>query len=269
MIAHQGNNQEGSVEAAPSRCLYRWGEDDALVPAGRDGAPEPGPALAAAHAALRSFVEHDSFPCIGAKAALTRGAYVLGEYGELGDEGQAAAHAEDMAWFAGEADRIDPEFATFLAIFPNTVVLDEEHFERTVWTHLQAVHEHDRRRFAWDPGVSDDPADPDFAFSAGGRAFFVIGMHPSAEREARRFPFPALVFNLHDQFESLREQGRFERMRATIREREEELEGKPNPVVADHGTRSEAPQYAGQPHRPDWKPPHFKPDPGVRCRGKD
>ena len=42
----------------------------------------------------------------------------------------------------------------------------------------------------WDPRVSDDPANPHFAFSVGGTAFFVVGLHPQASRIARRTPCP-------------------------------------------------------------------------------
>ena len=64
-----------------------------------------------------------------------------------------------------------------------------------------------------DPSVSSNPAEPDFSLSFGGRAFFVVGLHPNASRPARRFPRPSLVFNLHKQFEWLRNSGVYERMR--------------------------------------------------------
>ena len=68
-----------------------------------------------------------------------------------------------------------------------------------------------------------------------------------------------LVFNLHDQFEQLREQGRYERMRAKIIERDVALAGSPNPMLARHGTISEARQYSGRDiAEPGWICP-FKP----------
>jgi len=82
--------------------------------------------------------------------------------------------------------------------------------------------------------------------SFGEEAFFIVGLHPRASRPARRFERPVLVFNLHDQFEQLREQGRYERMRAKIIERDVALAGSPNPMLARHGTISEARQYSGR-----------------------
>src|SRR6476620_7390004 len=75
---------------------------------------------------------------------------------------------------------------------------------------------------------------PHFAFSLAGTAYFVVGLHPAASRIARRTPLPTLVFNLHEQFEELRQSERFERMRDTIRRRDQALQGSVNPMVADH-----------------------------------
>jgi uncharacterized protein len=95
--------------------------------------------------------------------------------------------------------------------------------------------------------------------SFGEEAFFIVGLHPRASRPARRFECPVLVFNLHDQFEQLREQGRYERMRTKIIERDVALAGSANPMLARHGTISEARQYSGRNiSEPGWVCP-FKP----------
>jgi hypothetical protein len=66
---------------------------------------------------------------------------------------------------------------------------------------------------------------------------------------------PTLVFNPHAQFEELRRDGRFDGMRNTIRRRDHRLQGSINPMVADHGERSEALQYSGRAVEPGWEPP--------------
>ena len=63
------------------------------------------------------------------------------------------------------------------------------------------------------------------------------------------------MFNLHAQFERLRSDGRYPRMRDIIRRRDSDLQGCPNPMVADHGTASEARQYSGRAVPDDWAPP--------------
>jgi uncharacterized protein len=67
------------------------------------------------------------------------------------------------------------------------------------------------------------------------------------------------VFNLHQQFEELRASGRFARMRDKIRERDVNLQGTVNPMVADYGQDSEARQYSGRQVGPGWTAP-FPPD---------
>jgi FPC/CPF motif-containing protein YcgG len=107
----------------------------------------------------------------------------------------------------------------------------------------------------YDPAVSPDPEDPHFSLSFGGEAFFAVGLHARASRPARRFPYPAIVFNLHDQFERLRAEGRYERMRERIIERDVALAGAPNPMLARHGEASEAAQYSGRQVPSDWTCP--------------
>lgn len=90
-------------------------------------------------------------------------------------------------------------------------------------------------RPAADPRVSEDPDDPHFSLSFGGEAFFIVGLHPRVSRPARRFERPALVFNLHDQFEKLRAAGVYGKMRSTIVARDVALAGSANPMLARRG----------------------------------
>jgi FPC/CPF motif-containing protein YcgG len=68
-------------------------------------------------------------------------------------------------------------------------------------------------------------------------------------------PLPLLVFNMHEQFVALRAHGGYERMRDTIRRRDEELQGSINPMVSDHGESSEARQYSGRNLDHSWQAP--------------
>ena len=99
------------------------------------------------------------------------------------------------------------------------------------------------------------PARPRSSFSAARTAYFVVGLHPQASRDARRAAAPTLVFNLHQQFEALRESGGFALMRDKIRDRDEQLQGYLNPMVSDHGQTSEASQYSGREVADGWAAP--------------
>jgi hypothetical protein len=95
----------------------------------------------------------------------------------------------------------------------------------------------------------------DFSYSFGGEAFFLVGLHPKSSRKARRFHVPAIAFNLHAQFEVLREKGRYEIMKQAIRQNEIEFQGSINPMLYDHGEGLEAAQYSGRKVASNWECP--------------
>jgi FPC/CPF motif-containing protein YcgG len=192
------------------------------------------------------------YPCVGARSVLRQGRAETHAYADLGTAASARELIADLATFARSID-LTAGFASFVAVFLRTTCRDEDQFEALLWRQLQAIHEIDGA--PPDPAVSSDPAHPNFAWSVAGTAFFVIGLHPAASRPARRSPLPMLVFNPHEQFDLLRASGRFERMRDTIRRRDADANGSVNPMVADHGERSEAAQYSGRLVPATWRAP--------------
>lgn len=63
----------------------------------------------------------------------------------------------------------------------------------------------------------------------------------------------------HDQFEQLRAEGRYERMRERILDRDAKLSGSINPMLARHGEASEAAQYSGRHVGDEWVCPFRDP----------
>ncbi|GJE37005.1 FPC/CPF motif-containing protein YcgG [Methylobacterium persicinum] len=147
-------------------------------------------------------------------------------------------------------------FQSFAVVFEGPDRISEEAFEASLWARAQSLSDKD----SWlgqpyDETVVDDPDNPHFSLSFGGEAFFVVGLHPGASRPARRFGSPVMVFNLHAQFERLRAEGRYEKLRASILQRDEALAGSVNPMLARHGESSEARQYSGRQVGADWRCP--------------
>lgn len=213
--------------------------------------------------AFRGFIQAPTFSCVGAKSAVACENYRLGIYDRLGSEQATAGLAHDLFTFTREADMLGGEdFVTFAALFREPAIGDEAGFEDLLWRQLRALNSYDAPLFEWDPAVSSDPENPHFSFSFAGRAFFIVGLHPHSSRQARRFPWPALVFNPHEQFVRLREEGRWERFQQIIRAREKALQGSLNPNLSDYGTITEARQYSGRQVERDWRPPF---EPGQRC----
>jgi FPC/CPF motif-containing protein YcgG len=211
-----------------------------------------------AHTAFRSFVLAENYTCLGARAALHRSSYRIGTYGRIDDEAVTRGLLRDLHAFVTERHGIANAFTTYAAIFRERVPDGEAGFEHALWSQLQRLHDLDRPFFPWDERVASDPASPDFSFSIGGEAFFVVGLHPAAERTARRFPWPTLVFNAHEQFEDLRDEGKLNGLKARIRARDIQLQGTINPNLADFGRHSEARQYAGREVDARWACP-FRP----------
>lgn len=208
-----------------------------------------------AAAAFRATVGGPDYPCVGARSVLRQGRAETHGYAHLGSASAARLLLPHLSRFARSVDLADG-FASFVAVFLHDPPVSEREFEALLWRQLQTIRDIDES--SPDPAVSDDPTHPNFAFSASGTAYFVIGLHPAASRPARRAPLPMLVFNAHQQFDLLRASGHFERMRNTIRRRDAAANGSVNPMVADHGTCSEAAQYSGRLVPAAWRAP-FRP----------
>lgn len=211
-------------------------------------------------AALESHIAARDFPCVGAKSAQNSGALRIRPAWRLTSAwDDVAIHQELLDWSDRYAS--DPAgLRSFAVVFSGPCDLDEQAFEAAMWDRLCSLAAKDGwRGQPYDPAVSPDPADPHFALSFGGRAYFVVGMHPRASRTARRTPFPTLVFNLHDQFERLRAEQRYEKLRRAILERDRQLDGSINPMLARHGEASEARQYSGRIVEENWKCPFRDP----------
>ena len=202
---------------------------------------------------LFARITEQGFPCVGAKSALARGALkvIVGHSIESAWD-DVRVHSELLDWAI--VYRRDPAGLRSLAVvFDGPRNITEESFERALWQRVQSLADKDEWRGQdYDSRVSSNPEDPHFSLSFGGEAFFVVGLHPAASRPARRFPRPTMVFNLHDQFEKLREQGRYERMREAILERDVALAGNANPMLSRFGETSEARQYSGRLVDADW-----------------
>ncbi len=229
---------------AAGTCTYRSRPED--LPSAHD---------AAIHDVIRSHVLASDYPCVMARSAFNRDAYRLSTYGPLGSPDNARMLCHDLYTFCAEFPQPVDGAVSFVACFEPSAPQDEAAFEKQLWQQLQAIHDVDEALFDWCADVESEPESADFSFSVGGRAFFLIGMHPAASRIARRTPMPVIVFNLHEQFVELRANGKFDGVRDTIQQRDRQLQGSINPMAADHGDRSEAAQYSGRRVGREWACP--------------
>jgi FPC/CPF motif-containing protein YcgG len=148
---------------------------------------------------------------------------------------------------------MNTDFATFIVTFDSDRCFTELEFEASVWRQRNLLHEIDETPYSRE--VTSDAANPQFGFSFASTAFFIVGLHLGSSRLARRFAWPALVFNPHSQFDALVEQGIYDRFRAAVRKRDLARQVSLNPNLAEFGERSEARQYSGRAVEEDWKCP--------------
>lgn len=205
---------------------------------------------------LIKHIENVGFPCVGAKSALAGGGLNVFAARLITSAREDRYIHDALLRLNGSGEAGGHGFRSLAVIFSGPQNFDEASYEIAMWRRLGALLTEDRRQgHDQAAGFSDDPADPKFALSFGGRAFFAVGLHPNASRKSRRLPFPAIIFNPHDQFKRLRADQKYERMREVILARDATFDGKPNPMVARHGEISEARQYSGRAVPNDWTCP--------------
>ena len=213
--------------------------------------------------ACGAFIGQLPFPCLGPNAAQARRQLQTWVMHDIASARDDRCITRRLQAFAAQLDG-DSLFVSLAIVFPCSPRLSEPAFEAALWQRLRAIHAIDCASHDWDGSVSADPASANFSMSVGGRAFYVVGLHADASRPARRFRCPVLVFNLHHQFERLRADGRYEKLRQAIIQRDIAFAGSPNPMLAVHGNSSEARQYSGRQVGADWVCPFHAQGSGRR-----
>lgn len=202
---------------------------------------------------FKDFIIQKNHPCVMARSLFTDDNVEIHAFDELGSEATAKKLLSAIEQYVSGYNFENNTFETLIAVFPNEIINSELEFEEKMWKQLQLIHNVDPH--PWDSEVSSDPENSKFSFSIAGKAFYIICMHPKSSRMARQAPFPAMIFNLHSQFEKLREMGVYQRVKKRIRKADEKLQGSINPMLDDFGDSSEARQYSGRAVDSNWKCP--------------
>lgn len=201
------------------------------------------------------FILDQSFPCVAARAAVKR------EHINVLVADHMACPKDDYTIlqfiyrFIKNFRKATNTFHSAAIIFSAPETHSEELFDNLMWQRLQSLALLDRKNFSSDKRVSDDPNSPEFSFSLGEEAFFIIGMHPASSRPARKFKYPVLVFNPHAQFEEMRKNDLYDNMKNIVRQRDRKYAGSINPMLTDFGKTSEVYQYSGRQYSANWQCP--------------
>ncbi len=212
--------------------------------------------LSDVEAAIGDLLSRANYPCVAAQAAHRQAQHRVGLYAGFGSGASSAALGRDLRRFKEEQARTKAPYLSFWAVFDDPAPASEKDFEDAMWSELSRLSASTPEASRWDPKFSSDPEDGDFCFSFEGDAFFLVGMHPKSSRLARRFPFPAVIFNLYEQFEALG--AGYEPMVKLNRERDRLFQGSVNPTVERWADKWESIQFSGRENPPDWKCPFRK-----------
>lgn len=200
---------------------------------------------------VREFIL-DGHPCVMAQSVVKDNNLTVHKYKKM-DEISAIHILKDLELYLDNIDQDTMKFQTFIAVFKDEEFITELEFEKSLWKLLNTLHKHDTHK--WDNATSSNPNSENFSFSLLANSFYIVGMHPNSSRLARSSPLPMIVFNLHSQFDQLRELKRFKHVKKIIRRRDKAYQGSINPMLEDFGTNSEARQYSGRNVGKDWKCP--------------
>ena len=202
-----------------------------------------------------AFLANKEFPCVAARAALSKDHIRVFVADHMACPKDDRAIVDFMYSFVDEFRNSPGLFHSAVVIFEGPDIFDEQMFDQLLWQRLQSLANIDAQQHNYDKRVSSDPNSKDFSFSIKEEAFYIIGLHPANNRKARRFKYPALVFNPHQQFVDLRSSNRYDKMKKIVRERDTVYSGSVNPMLQDFGQFSEAFQYSGRKLDESWQCP--------------
>jgi FPC/CPF motif-containing protein YcgG len=205
--------------------------------------------------AFIDFINNPSYPCIAARSAVKSNHIAIYEADHLACPFDDTLILQFLYDFIDDYRSNQDVFTSAAIIFKGPHIISENEFESFLWTKLQSLHNLDRQNYRHDKRVESEPGSLNFSFSLKEEAFFIIGLYPASPRPARNFKYPVIVFNPHQQFEKLREENRFEKMKTVIRKRDLDIAGTINPMLADFGELSETFQYSGKVYDANWTCP--------------
>ncbi|MDB5201433.1 MAG: hypothetical protein JWQ27_842 [Ferruginibacter sp.] len=203
----------------------------------------------------KAFIGAAAFPCIAAKAALSRQQVNCFVTGSMYCPHFDKAILDFLYQFTDQLRASEDMYHSAAIIFTDLFPEDEAAFDQLLWQRLQSLSDLDAKNYGYDKRVSADPTAADFSFSLKGEAYYIIGLHPNSSRRARSFKYPVLVFNSHAQFEALRETTKYDQMKKVVRKRDTLYSGSVNPMLEDFGTGSEVFQYSGREYPAGWECP--------------
>lgn len=195
---------------------------------------------------FKGFVGEKDFPCVAGRTVARTDQYAFCAYPDMTNPQLAEGIMHDMIQFQHEFGIPDDpkpngkRFRSFVAAFAEPHITSPLHGAEALYTLLGNMHDVNAQHYPWKEGFSNDMESSDFGYSAGESAFFIAFFHPEAHDAARRSDVTFVVFNSHAMLESLKDEGKFNKLRDIIRSRQDSV----HPYLGNHGEVKEWRQYA-------------------------
>lgn len=203
----------------------------------------------------KDFLSTNGFPCVAARESLKKDQIKCMVANHMGCPSDDHTILEFIYNFVDDYRKSLKSFHSAAVIFKGPYIDDEQIFDKFLWSRLTALSELDKQKYAHDSRVNENPESKDYSFSLKAEAFFILGLNPASNRHARQFKYPTLIFNPHAEFEKLRKEDRYNKMKNVVRDRDMVYSGSVNPMLQDFGEASEVFQYSGIRYSTDWKCP--------------
>ena len=203
----------------------------------------------------QQFLNSKTFPCVAAKDAMAKDRIKIFMAENIACPKDDKAILDFLYSFTRFYRNSGKGFYSAAVIFKQKEIYSEEQFDACMWERLQSISNMDALQYSNDKRVAAKPADVNFSFSLMEEAYFIVGLHPNSSRPARTFAYPTLVFNPHAQFEEMKKDARYEKMKTIVRKRDVIFSGSVNPMLTDFGEASEVYQYSGRSYDNEWRCP--------------
>jgi FPC/CPF motif-containing protein YcgG len=208
---------------------------------------------------IRKLLGEKFYPCVAAVQSRAKNDFVVETCEGFGTGKSRGQIRSAVLNFLEAWKRTRSTTLSLWIAYPNDKTNSEVAFEKAMWDELSSLTSVEERESDWASGWSQNPNDRNFTLCIGGHAFFVVGLHEQSSRKGRRFPYPALIFNVYDQFRDLQAQGAYDPMVAKNRQRDVRFNGDVNPMSETWGDTWETIQFSGRKNSSEWKCPfHFK-----------
>jgi uncharacterized protein len=195
------------------------------------------------HSMLRGMCYHDSYPCHGTIPVFRYGNERVAVFDSMDrcniEEVCYVLCKFYMEYLAGEPGNE----LTFFLMFSELKNWKRKKFRREFWILLKKIAKMQAEYFGYAEGYSPVLNDSNFSFSFAGVSTFIAAFFNDSPRVSRRFGYTTLVFNIREQFNKLKAEGKFEAFKSAVKKREEKVQNNFNTNLSDFGSESEWRQY--------------------------